>query len=319
MNIVILGDCAINGNNSIGHIVFDDPDMAITFSTAYHFRKNKQISYYRGNSKDALTWFLANKKRHKSTKITDIQPQAIASFKNHIKENNVTNVTHKEEQLAKWYSSQTGLEYDLEKALKLIRKKELEYHWSGMLIEHKVYNYAINGNSYGNYIVRLKKHVNEHGKPDLVIMSDFALGHYFAYFKRHGRTHHAVMTYGFMDRQYNKDLDYSKEVFDKKKELFTREMSKTKQYHLRKNKKYRNLLVKYLIMQDINFIDCFYRQENLHFKQSNYIDFTELRQEWDNPGYPKFTVENDHCASKLSTANRELELVLEQIEKIKTN
>lgn len=319
MQIVILGDCAINGNNSIGHLIFNDPSMSLSFSIAYNIRKYKKVSYFRASAKDAIEWYLKNRQRNTKIQLKDLELKAFEYFKKYVKDNKLKNVHHSEKEFADWYRTKTGEDYTQDKAFKLVKEQELSHHWSSMLSDHEVYNYAINGNSYGNYYIRLRKHITEIGLPDLVIMSDFARGHYFAYFKHDSKTHHAVMTYGFMDKSYDETIGYSRHVFEKKKEIFEREMNKSQQYHDRKNHRYRNLLTKYMNANGIPYVDCFYRSYNLKFAEVNSIDFTNLRSTWDGQGYDNVADENDHCMSKLATVKDELKIVTEFITNLKTN
>ena len=311
MKIVILGDCAINGNNSIGHLIFKDVNMSISFSIAYHIRKYNSVGYYLAFFKDATHWYLQNN-IHKNTPGRNtrehIQNNSVKLFRDHIINNDLRNVVHTEQKLADWYKHETGLEYARESALQLVKKKELENHWSSMLTGHTVYNYALNGNTYGNYYLRIKKHIAEHGKPDLVIMSDHSDGHYFSYFKHNNKTYHAIMTYGFMEKIYNKNLGYSEYVFEKKKKIFQREIDKPQSYHDRKNQKYRRVLTKYLNLNDITYIDCFYHTRNLKFREKNSIDFTNISKEWRQPSNGAIIYGN-HCISKLSTVAVELQII----------
>jgi len=53
-NVLVLGDCASNGNNALGHLVYDNPHAVLTFSLQYHKKFD-----------DIVRWFLRERKNGK--------------------------------------------------------------------------------------------------------------------------------------------------------------------------------------------------------------------------------------------------------------
>lgn len=51
-NILVLGDCTSNGNNCLGHLVYEDSETVLTYSLQYH-KKFKEI----------VRWFLRERKK----------------------------------------------------------------------------------------------------------------------------------------------------------------------------------------------------------------------------------------------------------------
>ena len=315
MKIVILGDCAINGNNSIGHLIFDDPHIGISWSTAYHFRTKGQLEYFHSSRKEAVKWFLQNKDNQR-VNIDDIERIAIKEYTAYVKSKNLKNVVHGEDKLAGWYTRETGSPYAMNEALKLVRKKELENHWSSKLDGHEVTNYAVNGNHYANYLVRLKKHISEYGKPDLVIIGDHAPDHSFIRFTHDNIKYQSILNYtGFMMGTYSSDLGYSEEVYNKKKLLFKKEMQHNQEYLGRKMKFYIKLLNKFLTSNLIKHVHIIYRPYTKQFIDQNYIDMIDIKNSWCHED--NLYLENDHSQSKLATVDQELDLIKQYITTIK--
>ncbi len=68
MNIVVLGDCASNGNNCFAHRIIDNPQR-ITYSLAYH----KQY-------KDIIKWYLKQERYH-TVALANLQHTALAAYR----------------------------------------------------------------------------------------------------------------------------------------------------------------------------------------------------------------------------------------------
>ena len=318
MKIVILGDCSINGNNSIGHLIFNDPHVGISWSLAYHFRTAGRLEYFRGSARDATEWWLKRNKQKNRISINDIIGQAINEYSEFVKKNNIKNISYGQDALAKWYEESSKNTYNLDDALKYVRQKELSAHWSSKLPGAQVYNYAVNGNHYAKYILQLQKHIAQHGIPDLVLIGDHANDHPFVRYMVNGDKKEITNAYnGFLQSTYSETIGYSKEIYDKKKGLLRKEMSMSQRHKDRKMQKYVFLLQKFLERQSINYVHVVYHTYNKPLVDGEFIDMTDIKKKWGS--IDNMYAENDHCRSKLSTIDEELKRVNDWITKHKNN
>ena len=306
MSLVILGDCATNGNNTMGPEIFDDPDIIMTFSVQYHLSTT---------SKQAIKWFLSERKDYiKKNKITikDLTNVALKEFYNEFK---IEILKFKETYLIEWFLKKTNSTVsDFENedhlktvALKYLKEKDLENSWANMLEcgQNKVYNYSVNGNHFGNYLIRMRKHVKNHGKPNLVLITDYSADHIFFNTKYHGKRYHALVSDSYLYMDYDDRFSYPEEVYNIRKKQYLYEKNKTQEYRDRKSRRYQRLLEKYLENENITYKYILYRQENFQFvKNKDFIDLRSIYQSW----YPNKTKETYlHGENSLKKLNTQLD------------
>lgn len=284
MSLVVLGDCATNGNNTMGFKIFQDPDLTISFSVPYHFVQGEH----------AIQWYLKKRKnsaQREKLNLSQLKGIAIQEFVKEfkVKHNDVNKF--QDDYLRNWYLEETGLTLnDFESdqhlktaALKHLKKKDLENSWVNLLDynQEKVYNYAVNGNHFGNYLVRIRKHVEEYGKPDLVLITDYDADHIFTNIKYQGKRYTALMSDRYLYMEYDDNSTYPKEVYDLRRKRYIYEKSKTQDYLDRKSRRYQRLLEKYLENENINYKYILYHDHNLQFvKDKDFIDLRPICQSW---------------------------------------
>lgn len=280
MSLVILGDCATNGNNTMGHQIFDDPNISMTFSIQYHLI----------TSEHAIKWYLKNRKTQSSKEklnLSQLKETAIREFNQEFKIENKFQGNY----LIDWYlkeTNQSANDFSSSEeiktiALKYLKKKDLENSWVNFLDynQEKIYNYAINGNHFGNYLIRIRKHVEQYGKPNLVLITDYSADHIFTNIKYCGKRYTALMSDRYLYMDYDDRAKYSEEVYNIRKEKYLYEKNQTQEYRDRKSRRYQRLLEKYLDNENIPYKYILYRQENYQFvKNKDFIDLRSIYQTW---------------------------------------
>jgi hypothetical protein len=272
-NIVILGDCASNGNNCLGHIIFDDDTKNLTYSMQYHIY----------NEQEALKWFLEKRNKQKNPpaiKMADIRKIAGEQYNIHI--NAHAETIHEDYNLIlmKWYANETGKESNTVDAIKYLRQQEKKYAWPAF-VNGNVFSYCLNGNHFGNYLLQIKKHCTQHPKPDCVVITDYGIDHVFVNVKYHGQRYAAVMTDRYLHKPWDSSFPYPEEVYKLKTQTYIKERNNTQAWRNKKSRLYLKLLQSYLKKQDINTRYILLRHANRQFF-TEYLDLTRFKVAWHN-------------------------------------
>lgn len=292
MNIVVLGDCASNGNNILGHEIYNDPNITMTFSTQYHMI----------TSDHAVKWYLSNRKKQDSKEkinFTELKKTAVEQFN---KKFHIDRHTYQKRYLIDWFLDKTNnpkdnyTQKDLTKlSLKFLKQQQLQYAWPSFLTYDKIYNYSVNGNQYGNYYIQLKNHIKEFGNPDLVLLTDTNLqetNSNFITFKVNGQRYNKLMHEMYL---YKNSSDEPLEIIEKRNLIYQTQTSSSKSYRYRKAEKYLCLLEKFLQNKNIKYKFVLFNTDNFCLMTNrDYIDLTEIYKSWylDSKGNQYLSREN---------------------------
>ena len=295
-DLVVLGDCASNGSNTMLHEVFQDPEITATFSIQYHLI----------NRKHAMIWYLKNRKAGSGgpLRLDQIEQEANEyhdrQFGEAQREQEATREFNREfkmdpkfqgTQVVEWYLSETGQSSgdfgDPQQlrtaALKHLKQLEEQNSWVH-LIDHDrggVYNYSVNGNHFGNYLLRIRKHVAQYGKPRLVLITDYEQDHIFTNVRHAGQRYTALMSPRYLYMDHDDQAVVSEEVYNLRRKQYVYEKNKPRQYRDRKSRRYQTLLEKYLEQEGIPYVYILYMQENLPFVAGrDFIDLRPIHDSW---------------------------------------
>lgn len=297
-SLVVLGDCATNGNNTLAHEIFQDPDITTTFSIRYHMV----------TSKHAIRWYLKNRRpgtTHVPVSVDDLKQVATAEFNREFK----LDARLQGSQVQEWYLRETGQQREdfpdpdrLEAAaLSYLRQRESQNSWVNLLDVDRVHHYSVNGNHFGNYLVRMQKHLAQHGRPGLVLITDYSPDHVFTNLKYQGRRYTALMSDSYLYMDYDDQATYPEAVYELRRRKYIREKNQTQRYRDRKSRRYQRLLEKYLDQQGIPHKYILYRQPNLQFVEGkDYIDLRPVFQRWcgDQDGHHYLAGQNSRIKSE---------------------
>tara|TARA_R110001592_G_scaffold20761_9_gene83913 strand:- start:3271 stop:4242 length:972 start_codon:yes stop_codon:yes gene_type:complete len=294
VDVIVLGDCATNGNNTMGHEIFDDPNITMTFSIQYHLL----------SSEHAIKWFLKKRKSHlvrETLRVSKLKQIAIEEFN---KEFQIEN-KFQGDYLTQWYLKETNSDInDFENsqhlktaAIKYLKQRELANSWVNLLDYHQgtIYNYSLNGNHFGNYLIRVRKHIEQYGKLKLILITDYSQDHIFTYVKHSGKSYPKLMSDSYLYMDYNDESVFPQAVYEKRKQKYIKERDQTQEYRDRKSRRYQKLLERYLDSENIAYKYILYRDENFQFVEGkDFIDLRSILKCWttDNNGEPYLCGEN---------------------------
>ena len=297
-SLVVLGDCATNGNNTLAHEVFQDPDITTTFS----------IQYHSVTSKHAMRWYLKHgRDRHRSLELDldKLEQAAIDAFNREFQ----MDPRLQGPQVCEWYLRETRqrrgdfLDTDQLKAAALshLRRRESQNSWVNLLDVGSVHHYSVNGNHFGNYLVRIQRHVAQHGRPGLVLITDYSPDHVFTNLRHQGTRYTALMSDSYLYMDYDDQATYPEAVYELRRRRYIREKNQTQRYRDRKSRRYQRLLEKYLDQQGIPHKYILYRQPNLQFVEGkDFIDLRPVFNQWcgDSDGHNYLAGQNSRIKSE---------------------
>jgi hypothetical protein len=296
-DLVVLGDCASNGSNTMLHEVFDDPELTATFSMNYHLINRRHI----------MAWYLRNRKsgdnrtlrldqierlanEHQAQELGVLGGDGAREATQEFNREFTMDSRFQGHRLMDWYLSCTGQSRgdfaDTEQlrmaALGHLKQLEEQRAWVRMLKNPLggVHNYSVNGNHFGNYVLRIKKHVAQHGKPRLVLITDYEQDHIFTNLWHDGQRHTALMSPRYLYMEPEDQAKVSSEVYNLRRRQYIYQRNKPRQYRDRKSRRYQALLEKYLKQERIPYLYILYMHENLPFVSDR--DFIDLRAIYDS-------------------------------------
>ena len=329
-DLVVLGDCATNGSNTMLHEIFQDPEMTATFSIQYHLVNRKHV----------MAWYLKHRARTgRPLRLNEIEHQANAHQAREFGSEQVRQEATREfnrefqmdpkfqgDRVVEWYLTDTGqTPSDFEDpqqlrvaALKHLNRLEEQRSWVHRL-EHPhglVHNYSVNGNHFGNYLVRIRKHVAQHGRPRLVLITDYEQDHIFTNVWHAGQRYTALMSARYLYMEPEDQTVVPEEVYNLRRRKYVYEKNKPRAYRERKSRRYQALLEKYLEQEGIPYLYVLYMQENLPFVAGReFIDLRHIYDSWfidrDGHRYPDGHTHN--CRKKLETQAECAKIVQERI------
>ena len=279
-DLVVLGDCATNGTNTMAHEVFQDPDITATFSIQYHMVTREH----------AVRWYLKHvrpREPRRSMNVRQLEQEAVARFNREFG----MNARFQGDHVLRWYMRETGQtrgdfqDPDQLKAaaLKYLRQRERQNSWVNMLDtdRHRVHDYCVNGNHFGNYLVRMRKHVTQHGTPELVLITDYSPDHVFTNIRYQGKRYTALMSDRYLYMDYDDRATCPEAVYEMRRQRYVYEKNQTQHYRDRKSRGYQRLLERYLQGHGIPYVYVLYRHENLQFvKDRQFIDLRHIHDTW---------------------------------------
>ena len=130
-----------------------------------------------------------------------------------------------------------------------LRREEKAVAWPALLTDHTVYDYSINGAHFIGYLKRLQQHVVKHGKPDLVIITDYSPSHVGVVFKDHGQRYvFESVNYDSYVWKTDKYSPHVRDVYFKRLDSLKRHDDS---YHYKRHRHYYRLLQQYLDQNNI--------------------------------------------------------------------
>jgi len=318
MDLVVLGDCATNGSNTMLHEVFQDPELRATFSMHYHLINRRHM----------LSWYLRNRRPGQKIRLDQIEEQANqqqsrelgelggdAESREAIQRFNTEFTMDPRFQgtrLTDWYLEQTGQTSthfsDPEQlrvaALAHLKRLEEQRSWVRLLENPRgrVYNYSVNGNHFGNYLIRIRKHVAQHGRPGLVLITDYEQDHIFTNVRHRGQRYTALMSPRYLYMEPEDQEVVSQEVYDLRRRQYVYQRNKPRQYRDRKSRRYQALLEKYLAQEGIRHKYILYMHENLPFVHGrDFIDLRHVYDSWYHDDNGERYPDGHNCRKKFDT------------------
>jgi len=172
MRILVLGDCASNGNNTMSHLIRGDDNTISQWSVSVDERM------------DTLQrWFLKEvSKRKDFTETINLNDLGTQS-------------------------------------LKYIKQRELNAGWPSMLDPNwEVFNLSKNGNHFARYTQQLVDWQQEHGDPDLVLVTDYTWSHVYFRFANNGTKYSFTPSFRLNGiKEYTGKESYPKNIHSKLK------------------------------------------------------------------------------------------------------
>ena len=183
--------------------------------------------------------------------------------------------------LLKWYMAQAdrrqvSAEQLIDHALKYLNRREKALSWPTML-DYEIFNRSIDGNHSARYRIQLNDHLDKHGKPDLILLSDYSWTHIFTYFTYQGHKYHFLSSPSVLKQEWTDSLGYPIEVHRRRQSEYQREMAQGQSYVTRKaNRHHRKLL------DDIDRLGVPYRhlifEGNLFEDYGASVDLTDITE-----------------------------------------
>ena len=317
-DLVVLGDCASNGSNTMLHEVFQDPELTATYSINYHLINRRHV----------MAWYLRNRKAGQQIRVDQIERLANEYQAQELGELGGDHVAHEATRefnkeftmdpkfqgtrLMDWYLSETGQTQadfgDPDQirvaALKHLRQLEEQRAWVHLLENPhgRVYNYSVNGNHFGNYLIRIRRHVAEHGRPRLVLITDYEQDHIFTNVWHAGQRYTALMSPRYLYTEPEDQAAVPEEVYRLRRRQYVYQRNKPKQYRDRKSRRYQALLEKYLAQEGIRHMYILYMHENLPFVHGrDFIDLRHIYDLWYHDENGERYPDGHNCRKKLDT------------------
>jgi hypothetical protein len=316
-DLVVLGDCASNGSNTMLHEVFQDPEITATFSIQYHLI----------NRKHAMIWYLKNRKAGPlrfdqiERLASEFQAQEMGKPGGEHGAHEATTEFNREfnkdpkfqgTRMVEWYLSETGQSSadfgDPQRlrtaALGHLKQLEEQRAWVHQLENPQggVYNYSVNGNHFGNYLLRIRKHMAQHGKPRLVLITDYEQDHIFTNLWHAGQRYTALMSSRYLYMDHDEQAVVPEEVYNLRRKQYVYEKNKPRQYRDRKSRRYQALLEKYLEQEGIPYVYILYMHENLPFVAGrDFIDLRHIYDSWYLDKHGERYPEGHNCKKKFDT------------------
>ena len=133
-----------------------------------------------------------------------------------------------------------------------IREQELKTAWPNLLSIPTVTNRSLNGAHFVGYQWRLKRHLEQFGKPDHVLITDFTFPHIVSAFKFNGKQYLFEKSPNYGDNEWNPD-DYPLEVHQELVKRMTFQLVQNRDWYVRKHTKGFNQLVKFMQFHQLNW------------------------------------------------------------------
>jgi len=169
------------------------------------------------------------------------------------------------DEIIKWYMKQRKqgkytdpikMKYIRQQSLKALTAAELNVAWPSFLKtdNRKVFNYSLTGNTFQGYILDLKKHILNYGKPDCVCITDFSQDHVYVRVNSKNEKYSGIVYKNWLDSEYDSNImSYSKQIFEKKQIHGKKEYNKGQVYLDRKSNHSFYFLKKFLQKNNIDY------------------------------------------------------------------
>jgi hypothetical protein len=146
-----------------------------------------------------------------------------------------------------------------------LRQQEMKVAWPEILnIKH---NYSVNGAHYVGYCKRLLSHIEKHGVPEHVIITDYTYTHRSVTFKHSGKRYYFEKA-EYSDADWDQSA-YPLEVHNLLKTRLTYQNNQTINWHLRKHEKSYRMLLRLLAKYNIPWSTVIFDN---HFKNFISVD-----------------------------------------------
>lgn len=144
-------------------------------------------------------------------------------------------------------------------SLKAYRQSEMEVAWHNLL-DCKAYNYSATGNTFQGYLSDIKKHIELHGKPDIVAITCYTPDHVYVRVNNGKEKYNGIVHNNWIDKPYNPDtMSYSETIYNKKQKQGKKEIASSEKYLNRKAYHAWYWLIKFLKSNNIDFFCIRYR------------------------------------------------------------
>lgn len=185
-------------------------------------------------------------------------------------------------------------------ALKALREKQKQIAWPSLL-PYDVTNYSVNGNHFSNYVLRLKQHVEEFGKPNFLLITDYSVNHKFIRF-RYNNQYYKFLATNYGNRRepdqpfHTSVIDYPREVFDIEQKRRKTENNKTDEQCMRKSRRSFRVLMRLVDQLNIPFATINFHQEYSDIMHEyDCLDLIQYRKDWHVNGNE---FDGEYCALK---------------------
>lgn len=189
-------------------------------------------------------------------------------------------------QVIKWFLSQRKKTSNTTKlstsnlhvaSYKALFQYELEKSWPNHL-KHTIYNYSKTGTTFQGYIAELKNHINTHGKPDLVCITDYTDDHVYIRTNYQQEKHNAPVFRSLFEREYDNTIPYSKQIFDRRLKQGLLEYTSGQGYLNRKTKHSFYFLKRLCEYNDIRYFFVKFRNStsSVVFDYKKTVDVTDI-------------------------------------------
>lgn len=185
-------------------------------------------------------------------------------------------------------------------AQQALREKQKQIAWPALL-PYDVTNYSVNGNHFSNYVLRLKQHVVEFGKPDFLLITDYSVNHKFIRF-RYNNQYYKFLATSYMNRKqpdqpfHTSVIDYPREVFDIEQRRRKIESNKTDEQLMRKSRRSFRVLMNLVEELSLPFATVNFHEEYSDIMQKyDCLELIKYRKQWHVNGNE---FDGEYCALK---------------------